>query len=64
MRLIPTTKGEMDESLLRRVDGVLDNENEHTEWVEYYLGDELVHRSVHVALKQGQEYKFEMGGFG
>ena len=61
--MIPTTKGEMDESLLRRVDGSLDNDNEFTTWVEYYLGDELVHRSVHVALKQGHEYQVELGDF-
>ena len=50
--IVPTTLGEMDDSLLRRVDGWLDNENETTEWVEFYLGDELVHRSAHVTLKQ------------
>ena len=62
--MITTIYGDMDEAELRRVDGVVDNDNERTEWVEYYLGDELVHRSVHVALKQGQEYKFELGEFG
>jgi hypothetical protein len=49
--MILTTKGEMDEALLRRVDGSLDNDNESTTWVEYYLGDELVHRSAHVTIK-------------
>lgn len=61
--MIQTTHGEMDESLLRKVEGSLDNDNEFTQWVEYYLGDELVHRSVHVALKEGQEYKLELGEF-
>lgn len=50
--LITTTKGEMDDSLLVRKDGGIENDNEKTSWVEYYLGDELVHRSVHVELKQ------------
>lgn len=50
--LVTTTKGEMDDSMLVRKDGELDNENEHTTWVEYYLNDELVHRSVHVRLKK------------
>lgn len=50
--LVTTSKGLMDDSLLVRRDGELDNENERTTWVEYYLGDELVHRSVHVTLKQ------------
>jgi len=62
--MITTKYGEMDEAALRRVDGSLDNDNEYTTWVEYYLGDELVHRSVHVALKKGQEYKLELGEFG
>lgn len=63
MTMITTTHGEMDESLLRRVDGNLDNDNESTTWVEYFLGDELVHRSVHVTLKKGQEHVFEQQSF-
>jgi len=50
--IVTTTKGDMDESLLVRKDGDMENDNEKTSWVEYYLGDELVHRSVHVELKQ------------
>jgi hypothetical protein len=50
--LITTTKVEMDDSLLVRKDGNMENDNEKTSWVEYYLDDELVHRSVHVELKQ------------
>ena len=41
----------MDESLLEKREGSLDNDNETTTWVEYWLDGELVHRSVHVALK-------------
>jgi hypothetical protein len=41
----------MDDSLLDRRDGTIDNENELTTWVEYWLMDELVHRSAHVTLK-------------
>ena len=59
MALIHTTHGDIDEAHLRRVDGRLDNDNELTTWVEYWLGDELVHRSVHVTLKQGQEWPFD-----
>ena len=51
-KLITTTKGDMDESLLEKRDGSLDNENETTNWVEYWLDGELVHRSVHVQLKR------------
>lgn len=50
--LVYTTKGEMDDSLLEKREGSLDNDNERTTWVEYWLGEELVHRSAHVALKQ------------
>jgi hypothetical protein len=49
--IVTTTKGDMDDSLLVRKDGDMENDNEKTSWVEYYLGDELVHRSVSVELK-------------
>jgi hypothetical protein len=52
MALVTTTKGNMDESLLEKREGVVDNENEYTTWVEYWYEGELVHRSVHVHLKQ------------
>ena len=42
----------MDDSLLVKKEGVVDNENELTTWVEYWLGDIRVHRSVHVNLKK------------
>lgn len=51
MAIVTTTKGEMDESLLEKREGFIDNEIEYTTWVEYWLGDELVHRSAHVSLK-------------
>ena len=50
--MITTTKGEMDESLLEKREGSLDNDNESTTWVEYWLDGELVHRSAHVQLKK------------
>lgn len=31
----------------------VDNEHEHTEAVEYWLNGRVVHRSVHVTLKEG-----------
>ena len=52
MALVTTTKGEMDDSLLVKQEGSLDNDNETTTWVEYWLDGELVHRSAHVQLKQ------------
>ena len=42
----------MDESLLEKKEGFVDNDNEYTTWVEYWLEGELVHRSVHVNLKK------------
>lgn len=50
--IINTTKGEMDDSLLEKREGSLDNDTETTSWVEYWLDGELVHRSVHMALKR------------
>jgi hypothetical protein len=50
--LVTTTKGEMDDSLLEKREGSLDNDNETTTWIEYWLNGELVHRSVHVTLKR------------
>ena len=50
--IVNTTKGEMDDSLLEKREGSLDNDTETTSWVEYWLDGELVHRSVHMALKR------------
>jgi hypothetical protein len=52
MALIPTTKGDIEEALLEKKSGVVDNENEETHWVEYWLDGELVHRSASVRLKK------------
>jgi hypothetical protein len=52
MALVTTTKGEMDDSLLEKKEGFVDNDAEYTTWVEYWHEGELVHRSVHVTLKQ------------
>lgn len=50
--IVTTTKGEMDDSLLDKREGSLDNDTETTSWVEYWLDGEMVHRSVHMALKR------------
>ena len=52
MALIATIKGELDESVLVKKEGVVDNDNEYTTWVEYWHDGELVHRSAHVTLKK------------
>ena len=43
----------MDDSLLEKREGSVESGTETTSWVEYWLGEELVHRSVHMALKRG-----------
>ena len=50
--IVTTTKGDMDDSLLEKREGTVDNDNELTNWVEYWLEGELVHRSAHVTLKK------------
>ena len=50
--IIDGVLGEMDESLLEKRESVVDNEDEHTTAVEYWLDGELVHRSAHVTLKK------------
>jgi hypothetical protein len=49
--LVNTIHGEMDDALLVKKEGLLDNDIESTTWVEYWLDGELVHRSVHITLK-------------
>ncbi len=59
--MITTTHGMMDESLLEKRTGVDEDERARAEWVEYWKGGELVHRSVNIAIKQGIEMKLEQG---
>ena len=61
--LISTTKGPMDEALLVKKTGVIDNENELTTWTEYWLDGELVHRSAHVNLKKNIFAESAIAGF-
>jgi hypothetical protein len=53
---ITTIYGDRDDADFKRVDGKFEDDNELTTWVEYWDqkpdGDVLVHRSVHVHLKQ------------
>lgn len=61
--MINTIRGEMDEKLLTKRTGNIDNDNENTSWVEYWLNEELMHRSVHVSLKQPIISKTDIGKF-
>ena len=61
--IVTTTKGKMDDSLLEKREGSVNNDNENTTWVEYWLADELVHRSAHVRLKKSIVSRTEIGSF-
>ena len=52
MATITTTRGEMDEADLTKKEGAIETDHEFTKWVEYWIDEELIHRSVHVHLKQ------------
>jgi hypothetical protein len=54
--IIQTTKGEMEDNLLHKKTGTIDNENETINWVEYWLEGELVHRSVDMVLKKADVF--------
>ena len=58
-KLVTTTKqtpenpdGLMNTDDLDKKEQIIDNDNERTLVIEYYLEEELVHRSVHVQLKK------------
>lgn len=52
--LVDGVPGVMDEDLLEKKTGVVDNDNEYTTWVEYRLkgNDVVVHRSAHITMKK------------
>lgn len=52
---ITTIYGWRDPALFERKEGVFENDNELTKWVEYWDGSTLVHRSVHVTVKKMPE---------
>ena len=56
---------QMDETLLEGpFYHITDNEHEHTVSTEYRLLGQVVHRSVHVHLKQGLGIEAHMGQMG
>ena len=61
--MITTIYGDMDEHVPTPNHSVIDNEHEHTEVTEYLLNGEVVHRSVHVTLKQGIGVESIIGSF-
>jgi len=42
----------IDDSLLEKSEGSIDDENEHTTWTEWRLDGKIVKRGAHVRLKK------------
>tara|TARA_R110000744_G_scaffold150267_5_gene263439 strand:- start:165 stop:353 length:189 start_codon:yes stop_codon:yes gene_type:complete len=61
--IVTTTRGDLDDSLLDKREGSIDDANENTTWVEYWLAGDLVHRSAHVRLKKAMFLSADVGGF-
>jgi hypothetical protein len=61
--MVTTIYGDMDESLLEKKEGVFEDDNEYTTWVEYWKDAELVHRSAHVTLKRALPIGGELTNF-
>lgn len=53
MAQVSTIHGMMDESVLEKMESSQENEDNTVKATEYWLSGELVHRSVHVILKNG-----------
>lgn len=62
--IVTTTKGDIDAEVLEKRVGNVNDDNEDTDWVEYWLDGELVHRSVHVRLKKPVVTTIKAGDFG
>lgn len=54
---------QIDTGLLEDTSHEIDNDNEFTKVAEYRLDGKIVHRSVHVHLKQGLDAQPIAGGF-
>ena len=54
MSIVSTIYGDMDDSELVKSEGIEDSATETISWVEYRKpgSDEIVHRSVHMTLKE------------
>jgi hypothetical protein len=55
---------QMDDADLTPNHSVIDNEHERTAITEFRLNDKVVHRSVHVHLKQGIGIEGVLGSIG
>lgn len=53
MAIVTTIHGEMDDSQLEHRSGIDNVPEGEAHWTEYWLNGELVHRSVHLFIKEG-----------
>jgi len=53
---VTTIYGNMDDSKLFKKAGKEEDDNQILNWTEYYLNEELVHRSVDLYLKKGVDF--------
>lgn len=56
--------GFMDDDELEKRTGGYDNENETCNWIEYWDGDVIRHRSVNLILKKGLGIEAAIGDIG
>lgn len=63
MATIFTTKGDIEESLLVKTDGFIDDAVEYTTWQEWRLDGELVKREAQIQLKLQVESSGETAEF-
>lgn len=61
--IVTTIHGEMDDSLLEKREGEVDDDIEYTTWTEYWYQGELVHRSVHIRLKTNVSLESDVASF-
>lgn len=61
--MITTIHGDMEEALLEKRVGTEETDAEIINWAEYWYNSELVHRSVHMHLKQGLDVFGETATF-
>lgn len=61
--IITTIYGPRDDSEFEKKEGSEDHEDHFLEWVEYWEGEILVHRSVHVTVTKGNFIEPHSGGF-
>ena len=54
----------MDEALLEKTEGFIDNDNEYTTWTEWRLYGKIIKRGAHVKLKRSVLAEGLAGMFG